>query len=103
MWQCDVCESYSGHLRALYEKMSIDHFFSPDGWAFGALGPKLLSDYIASLDGAELRKWIVGPMFFNAIDWREIDRFFGFSGSEPHGNTIFSANANFSANAKFYA
>ena len=65
---------YSRHMRALYE-MSIDRFHEARGKEFGDIGPKLLSDYIASDAGAELRDQVFGPMFFNAIDWMEIDRF----------------------------
>ncbi|MER8811268.1 glycosyltransferase [Mesorhizobium australicum] len=65
---------YSRHLRALYE-MSISRFHDASGKEFGDIGPKLLSDYIASDAGAELREWVFSPMFFNTIDWNEIDRF----------------------------
>ncbi|HLQ90069.1 MAG TPA: glycosyltransferase [Xanthobacteraceae bacterium] len=65
---------FSRHLRALYE-MSIERFFGPTGWEFGEVGPKLLSDYIASDAGAELRERVFSPMFFNAIDWTEVDKF----------------------------
>jgi len=34
-----------------------------------------LSDYVASVEGAELRKWVFSPMFFNSIDWTETDQF----------------------------
>lgn len=67
-------EAFSPHLRALYE-MSIERFFGESGKGFGEIGPKLLSDYIASDQGAELRDWVFGPMFFNAIDWTEIGEF----------------------------
>ncbi|MBZ9711267.1 hypothetical protein LB543_31710 [Mesorhizobium sp. ESP7-2] len=65
---------YSHHLRALYE-LSIERFHTAHGKEFGDIGPKLLSDYIASDAGAGLREWVFSPMFFNAIDWTEIDRF----------------------------
>lgn len=65
---------YSRHLRALYE-ISISRFHDTSGKEFGDIGPKLLSDYIASDAGAELREWVFSPMFFNTIDWNEIDRF----------------------------
>ncbi|TSE12893.1 hypothetical protein C1D09_006785 [Mesorhizobium intechi] len=65
---------YSSHLRALYE-LSISRFHDASGKEFGDIGPKLLSDYIASDAGAELREWVFSPMFFNTIDWNEIDRF----------------------------
>ncbi|TPK53356.1 hypothetical protein FJ546_30335 [Mesorhizobium sp. B2-4-19] len=65
---------YSSHLRALYE-LSIWRFHDASGKEFGDIGPKLLSDYIASNAGAELREWVFSPMFFNTIDWNEIDRF----------------------------
>ena len=38
---------------------------------FGDVGPKLLSDYIASDVGAELREWVFSPVLFNSIDWTE--------------------------------
>ena len=53
----------------------IERFFGPRGREFGEVGPKLLSDYIASDAGAELRERVFSPMFFNAIDWTEVDRF----------------------------
>ena len=65
---------YSRHMRALYET-SIDRFSAAPKREFGAIGPKLLSDYIASDAGAELRDWVFSPMFFNPIDWTEVDRF----------------------------
>ncbi|WP_143019568.1 tetratricopeptide repeat protein [Mesorhizobium qingshengii] len=65
---------FSRHLRALYE-MSLERFHEARGKQFGDIGPKLLSDYIASDAGAELREWVFSPMFFNTIDWTEIDRF----------------------------
>jgi glycosyltransferase involved in cell wall biosynthesis len=67
-------EPHSRHLRNLYE-LSLERFFSPSGWVFGDAGPKLLSDYIASDAGAELRDRVFSPAFFNPIDWTEIDRF----------------------------
>jgi glycosyltransferase involved in cell wall biosynthesis len=65
---------FSRHFRALYEK-SIERFFEGGDWEFGKVGPKLLSDYVASEEGAELRASLFSPMFFNAIDWTETDRF----------------------------
>ncbi|MDX8482046.1 glycosyltransferase [Mesorhizobium sp. VK24D] len=65
---------YSRHIRALYE-MSIWRFHEARGKEFGDVGPKLLSDYIASDAGAELRDRVFSPMFFNSIDWTELDRF----------------------------
>ncbi|TGT68779.1 hypothetical protein EN802_26150 [bacterium M00.F.Ca.ET.159.01.1.1] len=65
---------YSRHLRALYE-MSIERFHATPGKEFGDIGPKLLSDYIASDAGSELHDRVFSPMFFNSIDWTEIDRF----------------------------
>ena len=32
-------------------------------------------EYIASAAGTELRSWVFSPMFFNSIDWTEVDRF----------------------------
>jgi hypothetical protein len=67
-------QPYSRHLRNLYE-MSIERAFAARGWVFGDVGPKLLTDYIASDAGAELRDRVFSPVFFNPIDWTEIDRF----------------------------
>ncbi|MFO1161091.1 MAG: glycosyltransferase [Reyranellaceae bacterium] len=64
----------SRHMRRLYEQ-ALQRFFAGDGLEFGDVGPKLLSDYIASEAGAELRPWLFSPMFFNAIDWTESDLF----------------------------
>ena len=38
-------------MRALYE-LALERFFAERGTAFGDIGPKLLSDYIASEAGA---------------------------------------------------
>lgn len=65
---------HSRHLRALYEA-SIEHFFQSGGKKFGDIGPKLLSDYVMSELGAELRKWLFSPVLFNSIDWKETDKF----------------------------
>ena len=65
---------FSRHFRALYEA-SIECYFAANALGFGAVGPKLLSDYVASDAGAELRNALFSPMFFNAIDWTETDRF----------------------------
>jgi hypothetical protein len=67
-------EPYSQHLRALYE-MSIERFNAAPGKEFGDIGPKLLSDYIASDAGSELHDRVFSPMFFNSIDWTEIEKF----------------------------
>ena len=64
----------SRHLRALYET-SIDRFFQSGGKEFGDIGPKLLSDYVMSGAGAELRGWLFSPMLFNSIDWTEVEKF----------------------------
>jgi glycosyltransferase involved in cell wall biosynthesis len=65
---------YSHHFRTLYEA-SIERVLDVQKWEFGAVGPKLLSDYVASDMGAELRAGLFSPMFFNSIDWTETDRF----------------------------
>ena len=67
-------EPYSRHMRNLYE-MSIDRFFAVAEQIFGDVGPKLLSDYVASEAGAELSERLFSPVFFNPIDWTELDRF----------------------------
>jgi glycosyltransferase involved in cell wall biosynthesis len=64
----------SVHLRRLYE-MATARAFAPEGWLFGAGGPKLLSDYIVSDQGAELREWVFSPVLFNAVDWSEMELF----------------------------
>jgi hypothetical protein len=58
----------------LYE-LSLKRFFEAGRASFGDVGPKLLSDYIASPEGAELREQVFSPQFFNAIDWTESERF----------------------------
>ena len=65
---------YSRHLRNLYE-MAIDRTFAARRKEFGDIGPKLLSDYIASDAGAELRDWVFSPVLFNSINWTETDLF----------------------------
>lgn len=65
---------YSLHFRTLYE-IALDRFFRSPHRLFSSAGPELLSEYIASTAGAELRSWVFSPMFFNSIDWTEIDRF----------------------------
>ncbi len=65
---------HSRHLRTLYER-SLDHFFQSGGKEFGDIGPKLLSDYVMSDAGAELRVWLFSPVLFNSIDWTEIEKF----------------------------
>ncbi len=67
-------KQFSRHIRTLFEA-AIDFFLRPREGKFGDVGPKLLSDYVASVEGAELRKWVFSPMFFNSIDWTETDRF----------------------------
>ena len=67
-------EPHSPHLRNLYE-MAVERFFGAGDKEFGDIGPKLLSDYVASDAGAALMDRVFSPMFFNAIDWMEIDRF----------------------------
>ncbi|HLK13206.1 MAG TPA: glycosyltransferase [Fimbriimonadaceae bacterium] len=67
-------EPCNRHMRALYDK-ALERSFAAPAKAFGDVGPKLLSDYIASAEGAPLRRWVFSPMFFNSIDWTEVDRF----------------------------
>ena len=61
---------FSPHLRSLYEQ-AVTRTFDEGERQFGDVGPKLLSDYIASDAGAELRPWLFSPAFFNSIDWTE--------------------------------
>lgn len=63
-------EPLSHHFRTLYE-MSIERVFAPQGRKFGMVGPELLSDYVASAEGAVLKDHLFSPMFFNPIDWTE--------------------------------
>jgi hypothetical protein len=65
---------FSRHFRNLYE-MSIEQFAGAGGKAFGDIGPKLLSHYVMSEEGRELRERVFSPMLFNPIDWTEVDRF----------------------------
>ena len=67
-------EPYSRHMRSLYEQ-ALERFFAARGTVFGDIGPKLLSDYIISDEGSPLQERLFSPMFFNAIDWTEVDRF----------------------------
>jgi LPS sulfotransferase NodH/glycosyltransferase involved in cell wall biosynthesis len=64
----------SRHFAILYER-AIDRFLKSSSTTFGDAGPKLLSDYLLSEEGRELRPWLFSPMFFNPIDWTERDRF----------------------------
>jgi hypothetical protein len=63
----------SPHIEALY-RLSMDIFASRRR-AFGDIGPKLLSHYIASDTGANLRDWVFSPVLFNSIDWTETELF----------------------------
>ncbi|TWC05610.1 FkbM family methyltransferase [Bradyrhizobium macuxiense] len=65
---------FSRHLRALYER-SVNCLYGTAPIMFGDIGPKLLSDYIASPDGEALRASVFSPVFFNPIDWTEVDVF----------------------------
>lgn len=69
-----VAPARSQHFRLLYEK-ALDRLEAPGGQSFGEIGPKLLSDYVLSDAGAELRYFVFSPMLFNSIDWTETDRF----------------------------
>ena len=64
---------HSLHLKTLCET-ALDCFFA-QRTEYGEVGPTLLSDYIASEAGAELRKWVFSPVLFNSIDWSETDLF----------------------------
>ncbi|MBR1202631.1 MULTISPECIES: FkbM family methyltransferase [unclassified Bradyrhizobium] len=65
---------FSRHLRTLYER-SVDCLYSKEPIMFGDIGPKLLSDYIASSEGQELRASVFSPVLFNSIDWTEVNAF----------------------------
>jgi hypothetical protein len=64
---------FSYHLRYLYE-LALDRFVRTRR-TFAAIGPELLSEYIGSAIGTELKDWLFSPMFFNPIDWNEIELF----------------------------
>lgn len=64
---------FSRHMRALYE-LALQRFEAGER-AFGDVGPKLLTDYVMSPEGAELRDWVFSPMLFNSVDWTEIEAF----------------------------
>ena len=59
----------SRHIEALY-RLSM-RIFESQKRAFGDIGPRLLSHYMASDAGAELRDWVFSPVLFNSIDWTE--------------------------------
>ena len=63
----------SPHLETMY-RMAMERFATSPR-EFGDVGPKLLSDYIASEQGAELRDWVFSPVLFNSIDWTETELF----------------------------
>ena len=63
----------SRHIETLY-RMAMERFLASPR-EFGDVGPKLLSDYIASDVGAELRDWVFSPVLFNSIDWTETELF----------------------------
>lgn len=63
----------SRHIETLY-RMAMERFVASPR-EFGDVGPKLLSDYIASDAGAELREWVFSPVLFNSIDWTETELF----------------------------
>ncbi|GJD37541.1 hypothetical protein FMGBMHLM_4475 [Methylobacterium aerolatum] len=65
---------FSPHMRELYER-AVKIFTESAITEFGDIGPKLLSDYILSPTGSELRSWIFSPVFFNSIDWTETNLF----------------------------
>ena len=64
---------HSRHFENLY-RHAVDCFFA-GRTAFGDVGPTLVSDYVASDAGAELRDWVFSPVLFNSIDWSETDLF----------------------------
>jgi glycosyltransferase involved in cell wall biosynthesis len=65
---------HSEHLKTLY-RLALEAFFGGTARDFGDVGPKLLSDYVASDCGAGLIDSVFSPMFFNSIDWTESDLF----------------------------
>ncbi len=70
-WICGnamYAKPFSSHLRRLYER-ALRAYDSMEKWVFGDVGPRLLSEYIASDQGAELQNWVFSPAFFNPIDW----------------------------------
>lgn len=64
----------STHMLLLY-RQALQCLRAPGGdRAFGAVGPKLLTDY-ALRQAPDLKKYVFSPTLFNAIDWSEIDLF----------------------------
>jgi len=64
----------SAHMLLLY-RMSLASLRNPGGdRSFGAVGPKLLTDYVLTR-APELKRHVFSPTLFNAIDWSEIDLF----------------------------
>ncbi|MEW5880057.1 MAG: glycosyltransferase [Pseudomonadota bacterium] len=62
------------HMLTLY-RMSLANLLDPDGdRSFGAIGPKLLTDYVLTR-APELKRHVFSPTLFNTIDWTEIDLF----------------------------
>ena len=64
----------SRHFEALFGG-AIECCFKSGRRSFGDVGPLLVSDYVASNAGAELRDWVFSPVLFNSIDWTETDLF----------------------------
>ena len=63
---------HSDHFKTLYEE-SINNFSNSKRRKFGDIGPRLLSDCVISGMGTELRQWVFSPVFFNSIDWTEVE------------------------------
>ncbi len=63
---------FSPHMRNLYAR-AIECLAGGD-YVFGEIGPKLLSDYVMSREGAALQQWLFSPVLFNPIDWTETEQ-----------------------------
>ncbi len=74
MRECDI-RPCPERPHACFVRTTVNIFIETNSSDFGEIGPKLLSDYIANETGAELRKWLFSPMFFNSIDWTETHLF----------------------------
>lgn len=64
----------STHMLLLY-RLSLASLRNPGGdRSFGAVGPKLLTDYVLTR-APELKRHVFSPTLFNAIDWSEVELF----------------------------
>jgi len=64
----------STHLLLLYRSSLASLRGDGGDHTFGAVGPKLLTDYVLTRQ-PELKQHVFSPTLFNSIDWSEIDLF----------------------------